>query len=290
MASPAGTRERRSAIVTGGASGIGRGLAEALGERGVEVVVADRQAELAEEVAAGIRKRGGHSTVETLDVRDHSRFRHVVDSTVQRCGRLDYLFNNAGIGVSSEIKDYEPADWDDVLDVNLRGVAYGVQAAYPLMVSQGFGHIVNTASMAGLMPGGLVGSYAASKFGVVGLSRALRIEGARYGVRVSVVCPGVIRTPILRGGRYGRIKYDLDPERMDSAFERLGPLDPDEHARKVLRGVDRNRAIIIHPAWWRALWYLDRLSPWLSERVQAALYRRLLAELESMRADAGSAA
>ena len=185
------------AIVTGAASGIGRALAEILAERGVDVVLADRQLELAEEVAGGIRKRGGTATAQELDVRDCERFDRVVAQTVERSGRLDYLFNNAGIGVSAEIKDYEPADWDDVFDVNLRGVAYGIQAAYPRMIRQGFGHIVNTASMAGLISGGFMASYTASKHAVVGLSRTLRIEAKQYGVKVSVVCPGVIRTKSL---------------------------------------------------------------------------------------------
>jgi NAD(P)-dependent dehydrogenase (short-subunit alcohol dehydrogenase family) len=196
-----GQTETRSAIVTGGASGIGRALAEELAGRGVGVVIADRQVDLAKEVAAAIQSRGGAAEVAELDVRDHERFLAIVNETFERTGRLDYLFNNAGIGVSAEMKDYEPADWDDVFDVNLRGVAYGVTAAYPLMVRQGFGHIVNTASMAGLVAAGMTGSYTATKHAVVGLSRALRVEAKPYGVRVSVVCPGVIRTPILEGGR-----------------------------------------------------------------------------------------
>jgi NAD(P)-dependent dehydrogenase (short-subunit alcohol dehydrogenase family) len=269
----------RTAIVTGGASGIGRALAEALARDGVHVVLADRQLELAEAVAAGIRRAGGHAEAAELDVRDAGRFRAVAEGTVERTGRLDYLFNNAGIGVAGEMASYDLADWDDVIDVNLRGVAHGVQAAYPIMVRQGFGHLVNTASMAGLTTSPFAGSYTTTKHAVVGLSRALRIEARPHGIRVSVLCPGAIRTPILEGGRYGRLKA-LDPARMLALWERLRPLDPAIFARKALRAVARNRAIIIYPAWWRALWWADRLSPGLMERFQHATYDRVRRELE----------
>ena len=221
---PNRTTGRRCAVVTGGASGIGRALAEALAVTGVGIVVADRQTELAEQVALGIRARGGAARAAELDVRNLDCFRKVVQDAFAESGRLDYLFNNAGIAVSGEIGGYEPADWDDVIDVNLRGITHGILAAYPLMIEQGFGHIVNTASMAGLMSSPAMGGYTVTKHAVVALSRVLRIEARRHGVRVSVLCPGVIRTPILEGGRYGRLK--LDPALIAGFFERLRPMDP----------------------------------------------------------------
>src|SRR5437773_11836528 len=111
------THALRSAIVTGGASGIGRALAEELARRGVRVVIADRQVALAEEVARGIRDRGGTASAHELDVRDFDRFREVVEKTVADSGRLDYLFNNAGIGVGAWAEDHDGADWQDVIDV-----------------------------------------------------------------------------------------------------------------------------------------------------------------------------
>ncbi len=273
----------RIAIVTGAASGIGRALAEALAANHVEVVLADRQVSLAEEVAEGIVRRGGAATVVDLDVTSHARFGTVVQETIARTGRLDYLFNNAGIGVAGEMKDYQAADWDDVLNVNLRGVAYGVLAAYPVMVEQGFGHIVNTASMAGLVANGYMGSYVASKHAVVGLSKTLRIEAKEYGVRVSVLCPGAVRTPIFEGGRYGRMKEDLDMDRWRALCERFLPLDPSVLAEKALRAVERNQAIIVVPGWWRLLWYLERLAPPLGERLFGAAYQRGKREMLSIR-------
>jgi len=261
------TAEERVAIVTGGASGIGRALAEELGQQAFQVVVADRQTELAEEVAVGIRGRGGRATAAELDVRALAGFEQLVRETVDRSGRIDLLFNNAGIGIGGEIRDYSIQDWEDVFDVNLRGVVHGVHAVYPLMIEQGFGHIVNTASMAGLVPAPMSASYSTTKHAVVGLSKTLRVEAKVYGVRVSVVCPGVIRTPILRGGRYGRLNLPLSGQQSEERFERLRPMDANLFAKKVLRAVFRNQAIIVFPRWWKLFWYLERISPSLSSRL-----------------------
>jgi NAD(P)-dependent dehydrogenase (short-subunit alcohol dehydrogenase family) len=267
-------RREASAIVTGGASGIGRALAEELGGRGLHVVVADRQRELADEVAEGIRGRGGAAAAAPLDVRDREAFRRLAAETAAR-GPIAYLFNNAGIGASGEISEYEAADWDEVIDVNLRGVTHGILAVYPHMIAQGSGHIVNTASMAGLVPSPALGSYTATKHAVVGLSQCLRVEARRHGVRVSVLCPGVIRTPLLSGGRYGRVRADFDVETAAAHSERMRPMEPAELARRTLRAVDRDRAIIIEPRWWRLFWVLYRLSPGLFERMA----RRMLEQV-----------
>lgn len=275
------TAGERVAIVTGGASGIGRALAEELGQRAFQVVVADRQTELAEEVAGGIRDRGGRATAAELDVRELAGFERVVRETVDRSGRIDLLFNNAGIGVGGEIRDYSIQDWEDVFDVNLRGVVHGVQAVYPLMIEQGFGHIVNTASMAGLITTPMLGSYTTTKHAVVGLSKALRVEAKAYGVRVSVVCPGVIRTPILQGGRYGRIDLPISEQESEERLERLRPMDPNLLAKKVLRAVFGNQAIIVFPRWWKLFWYLERISPNLGLRLAEGMVKSARRDLVS---------
>jgi NAD(P)-dependent dehydrogenase (short-subunit alcohol dehydrogenase family) len=264
MTTDKGLRSFRGAvaIITGGASGIGRALAEALAERGAEVVLADLQAGLAEEVAAGIRARGGQATAADVDVADFAAVDRLVGQTVARHGRLDYLFNNAGIGFIGEVRYYDVKDWDKVFDVNLRGVVNGVQAAYPVMLHQGFGHIVNTASSAGLWPSPTVVSYCAAKYAVVGLSTALRIEAAPAGVRVSVLCPGVVRTPILEaGGKFGKVLQQMPPGLIRRHMERMRPMPPDHFAAAALRAVARNRAIIVIPSWWKLFWWLNRLSP-----------------------------
>jgi NAD(P)-dependent dehydrogenase (short-subunit alcohol dehydrogenase family) len=269
------------AFVTGGASGIGAALAAKLVDGGAEVWIADRQIGAAQELAQRFNSGGAKAHAIELDVRSFPSFEGAVAEAVQQSGRIDYLFNNAGIGVSGEIDSYTLDDWNDVFDVNLRGVAHGIQAVYPIMIRQHSGHIVNTASMAGLFTSPGLGSYTATKHAVVGISKALRVEAERHGVQVSVFCPGVVRTPIMTGGEYGRIKITgVSDEELLKFFERFRPMAPDKFAERALRAVLRGDAIIVVPAWWKAFWYLERLSPALSMRFAKVSLKRIR-EMES---------
>jgi NADP-dependent 3-hydroxy acid dehydrogenase YdfG len=264
------------AFVTGGASGIGAALTAKLAEGGAQVWIADRQIGAAQELAQRLSSGSAKARAIELDVRDYPSFEGAVATAVQECGRIDYLFNNAGIGVGGEIDSYTLEDWNDVIDVNLRGVIHGIQAAYPIMIRQHSGHIVNTASMAGLMTNAGQASYAATKHAVVALSMPLRLQAARHGVQVSVLCPGVIRTPILTGGKYGRLKTTgMSDEEILKWWEPLRPMAPEKFAERALRAVLRNDAIIVVPAWWKAFWYLERLSPSLSMRLAGLTLKRL---------------
>jgi NAD(P)-dependent dehydrogenase (short-subunit alcohol dehydrogenase family) len=264
------------AFVTGGASGIGAALSTRLVDEGAEVWIADRQIGSARELARRLDSGGAKAHAIELDVRSYPSFEAAVAEAVQQSGRIDYLFNNAGIGVSGEVDSYELEDWNDVFDVNLRGVAHGIQAVYPIMIRQHSGHIVNTASMAGLIASPGLGSYTATKHAVVGISKALRVEAKRHGVQVSVFCPGVIRTPMMTGGQYGRMNMaGVSDEELLKFWERLRPMSPEKFAERALRAVFRGDAIIIVPAWWKALWYLERLSPALSMRVAKLALERI---------------
>jgi|SRR5581483_3862399 len=256
------------AIVTGAASGIGKAIAEALAARGSHVVLADIDADDAEAVAGAIRERGGRASARRLDVTRFPDVEALVGETVRQHGRVDYVFNNAGMVVGGATEDYTTAAWERILGVNLHGVIHGVQAAYPVMLRQGFGHIVNTASMAGLtISPGMIG-YTTTKHAVVALSRALRAEAAMHGVRTSVLCPGVIRTPLLRGGKHGMFVGPVPAERQRQIaadfFSQLRPMPPPVFAAKVLDQVARNREIIIVPAWWRIFWWIERATPALA--------------------------
>jgi NAD(P)-dependent dehydrogenase (short-subunit alcohol dehydrogenase family) len=251
-----------TAIVTGGASGIGRALAEELAKCGCEVVLADLQIELAEEVASEIRASGGKAKAVKVDVTDFSAMERLVQETVGRTGRLDFIFNNAGIAIGGPINRLGIEDWNQIVDVNLRGVINGIQATYKIMMKQGFGHIINTASMAGLVVGPGNVAYTTTKYAVVGLSKSLRAEAAQMGVRVSVLCPGAIRTPILEGGgKYGKMFIDISPEELRRMWEKLRPMSPNQFAKRVLKSVAKNKAIIIAPPWWKLFWWINRLSP-----------------------------
>ncbi|BDB44441.1 MULTISPECIES: SDR family oxidoreductase [Mycobacterium] len=264
------------AFVTGGASGIGAALSAELVKGGAEVWIADRQIEAARDLARRLDRAGAKAHAIELDVRDYPPFEGAVGEVVQRCGRIDYLFNNAGIGVGGEIDSYTLQDWNDVFDVNLRGVVHGIQAVYPLMIRQGSGHIVNTASMAGLLPAPGSASYTASKHAVVAISKVLRLEAARHGVRVSVLCPGAVRTPILTMGKYGRFAGVSD-EQILKYWEPMRPMAPEEFAARALRAVLRGDGVIIVPSWWKAAWYVDRWSQTVSRQFGRLALKRLRA-------------
>jgi NADP-dependent 3-hydroxy acid dehydrogenase YdfG len=211
------------AFVTGGASGIGAALTTKFVDEGAEVWIADRQIDPAQELVQRLNSAGTKAHAVELDVRNYPSFERAVAEAVQQSGRIDYLFNNAGITVGGEVDSYPFDDWNDVFDVNLRGVVHGIQAVYPIMIRQRAGHIVNTASMAGLITTAGLASYAATKYAVVAISKTLRVEAERHGVQVSVLCPGAIRTPILAGGRYGRIP-GISDEDILKFWERTRPM------------------------------------------------------------------
>lgn len=264
------------AVVTGGASGIGAALGRDLARRGALVVLADRDGDDARAEAGRIAAAGGRAEGRTLDVRDAAAFDGLVADVLGRHGRLDHLFNNAGIGVGGEARELALEDWREAVEVNLMGVVHGVQAAWPRMIEQGFGHVVNTASMAAFLAAAMAAPYGATKSAVLGLSRALRVEGAARGVRASALCPGVIRTPILdNGGRHGRVHLFLDPARQKALWERLRPMDADAFARRALHDVARNRGVIVHPSWWRAVRLLNALLPSLGERLARREFERI---------------
>jgi len=165
-----------------------------------------------------------------------------------------------------------------VLDVNVRGVVHGVHAAYPLMLRQRRGHIVNTASLAGLVPGPGLAPYVAAKHAVVGLSLSLRAEGADRGVKVNAVCPGFVDTPLL-----GRVNADLPQTEIGAnagaLAGRLGKLyQADALAQDVLRGVERNHALIVAPRSARVAWRMARYAPGMTMRTIIAAARRGEAE------------
>ncbi|MDH7500438.1 MAG: SDR family oxidoreductase [candidate division NC10 bacterium] len=260
-------------IVTGAASGIGRALCEEMARRFAHVIMADLNGPVLQEAVESVTRAGGRARSVTLDVTDFAQVKRMADDAVAEHGRLDYVFNNAGIGILGEVQNFSYEDWRRVIDANLYGVVNGVAAVYPIMVKQGFGHIINTASLAGLIPVPGEISYTASKYGVVGLSTALRIEAADLGVRVSVVCPGLVETPIL----YTSKMIQVDREKVYAAMPKA--MECRECARKILRGVERNRAIILVTAMARSFWILQRISPALVRWI----WRRNMRELRAMR-------
>lgn len=256
------------AVITGGASGIGRALADSLITRGLVVVLADQDEE---NLAAAVANTP--ATGMPLDVTDLDAFVRAVNKTIDQYGRIDALFNNAGVAFGGELRDLAPRDWDNwmnVINVNLLGVVHGVRAVYPHMAKRGKGRIINTSSAGGLFPLPLATSYTASKYAVVGLSHALRAEAEELGVGVSVVCPGRVKTAITDSGKVANIDKSAALR-----GRRAQGISPERCVEQIMRGVDRNDATIVITPLAKALWLLNRLSPTVFSAV-AARYTRSL--------------
>ena len=182
-------------LVTGASRGIGYDLALAIANAGAKVVVGARDMEALAELVKQIEAEGGEALAVALDMRDLGQIRHAVEKAVSHFGRLDILVNNAGVGANHDAVDVTEADWDDLLDVNLKGLFFMCQTAGKQMIEQGYGRIVNMSSQAGQVGILRHAVYCASKGGVDQLTRVLALEWAKHGIRTNAVAPTFIRTP-----------------------------------------------------------------------------------------------
>jgi NAD(P)-dependent dehydrogenase (short-subunit alcohol dehydrogenase family) len=194
-ASPAPTLQGRRTLVTGGGRGLGAAIAAELSEGGADVVVADVRSEAAADVAAGLA--GGRGSWVELDVTDAASVAAAVRCVLDRHGGLDVVVNNAGVDMTAAFEDIPVEEWDHILAVNLRGPMLVSREAFGIMRRQGDGHIVNIVSTAAKRAWANASAYHASKWGLLGLSHALHVEGRQHGIRVSALVAGGMRTPFL---------------------------------------------------------------------------------------------
>lgn len=269
----------RTSIVTGAGSGIGAAIAARLVARGSHVVVADLDLDKATSVA----ERLGAATAARVDVADADAVRDLVGSTLARHGGLDVMVNNAGVAIGGFHEQLGQAQWDLALGVNLGGVINGVNAAYPVMCAQRSGHILNTASLAGLIPAPAMLPYTTTKHAVVGLSTALRAEAATMGVRVSVLCPGFVDTPLLDEIHTGGLAdgEELISMRQEIRFMQRSFLTVDEVSDAAVRGMEQNTAVIAVGSLAQVMWRLNRYLPPVARaiiQVQATAARRVMTQ------------
>ncbi len=247
----------RTAFITGGASGIGLGMARAFGRAGMNVVIADIDLKAAKAAAEALASEQIKAEPAYVDVTDRASVRSAALDAVAAFGKIHVVCNNAGVAVGGPLGTLKERDWDWIIDVNLKGVVYGTEVFAPLIRSHGEGgHFVNTASMAGMISPPGMEPYTATKFAVVAMSEGWAAQMAAEDIGVSVLCPGFVRTRIHESGRARQDKYGgtgiVDPgvgaTPNEAAANVLGGIDPDIVGQRVLEGVrDNDLYIFTHP-------------------------------------------
>jgi NAD(P)-dependent dehydrogenase (short-subunit alcohol dehydrogenase family) len=222
--------EGRVALVTGGNAGIGKATALLFAAKGAKVAIAARREAEGEKTVAEIRAEGGDAAFFQVDVRSGHEVEALVGAVLDRYGRLDHAFNNAGVAAGGSIHELTEDTWDRVLDINLKGVWLSMKHELPPMIEQGFGTIVNNASMLGLAGSAGSAPYTASKHGVVGLTKCAAMEYGRKGIRVNSICVGLVETDMTHGMIRGI--RERDAEASINPLERIG--EPSEVAEAVV--------------------------------------------------------
>ncbi len=240
-------------VITGAAGGIGLATARAFLAEGAKVHLADKR----EQVLLEADGLGSATTGHLVDVTDADAMAALADAVLAADGRVDVLINNAGVCQARPLGQLTFDDWRLHLDVNLWGVIHGIHAFAPAMREQGAGHIVNVASMAGLLPFPAVAPYCASKFAVVGLSESLAAELAPAGIRVTAVCPGAVRTGLLDQAR--RDMTGVDGQTVVRLFD-LTCTSPERQAKDILEAVRHGRTLQLSPGFMLPLYLLQRTS------------------------------
>ena len=252
----------RVAIVTGSASGIGLNLSKQLAGHGAHVIMADVNFDQVEKEVQLLLENGLKVKAAKLDVTDESAFKKIIEDTAAEYGKLDYLFNNAGIAILGEVRDITLDHMTRVVDVNLNGLLYGTYHAYQLMVKQGSGHIINTSSVEGVLPIPSTASYVGTKHAVFGLTESLWVEAADSGVDLTIICPGYIRTPMLVISEAVNTTAEIwRGSFLAVLFEKLSAITPDTCAKLMLKAVAKKKTIAFVPKIGRLFWWNYRIWP-----------------------------
>jgi len=247
----------KTAVITGAALGIGRALAIDWAQQGWKVGLVDFNMEEAENTLNMVEKVGGSGETFRCDVREAEEVQAAADHFFDAWGRIDLVMNNAGVGVAGEVADIPLEEWRRVIDTDLWGVIHGCRAFIPRMKEQGGGHIVNTASMAGILSGAEMAPYNVSKAAVISLSETLKMELAPYNIGVTVICPMAVQTSVLETATYtDEFQHELAYVAMENV-----KMPIEEFARKVTKAVERNRLYVVPHLTGKVLCLLKRFSP-----------------------------
>ena len=266
------------AAITGAGSGIGRALATELAAMGCHLALSDVSAGGLSETATQCREHGVRVTETLLDVADHDAFYAWADEVVKEHGRVNMVFNNAGVALSGTVEDLSIEDFRWIMDINFWGVVYGTKAFLPHLEASGEGHIINISSIFGLSAQPLMSGYNASKFAVRGFTESLRQDLDMTGSCVSTTCvhPGGIKTNIARSARMRDSVSSVTGRSKEASmadFEKLFMTSPKDAARDIIKGVRTNRRRVLIGVDARFVDWLVRLAPTGYQRVITSAIR-----------------
>ena len=248
--------DRKVIAVIGGASGIGAALCRLFASQRAHLIIADSAFAAAQQLANELQAEALF-----VDVSSRESVEAMMQTIVVKHGVIDLVINSAGVLAHGRAEEIADEEWTRVFNVNARGAVLATMSAYRAMSHQGFGHIVNVASLSGLSPVPFFLPYVTTKYAVIGLSLALRSEAAAHGVKVSVVCPGNVATPMLSPLDQGRSWL-------------TATVTAEYAALQIVRGIRRNRPVIVFPSYAIVLWWLERLTPWLSSLLRGFVVSR----------------
>lgn len=267
-------------LITGGASGLGRAMAEAWAKEGARVLIGDVNEERGRETVEALSSLPGTVEFLYLDVRDAANFNAAREWLEQHWGGLDVLVNNAGVAAAARIDRGDMADWDWIFDINVKGPVRACKVFVPMMKRQGHGHIVNIASLAGLVNAPVMASYNVTKAGVIALSETLRNELSIHGIGCTVVCPGFFRTNLhesVRSPEPGMVEV---VDKLLSSDE----LTAAQIAVMIQHAVARQQFLLIPHKSARRAWFIKRFVPPLFRRVMRDSAMRLERQIKKAEA------
>lgn len=243
--------------ITGGGSGLGRALARLYAKRGWRIAISDLSAERSADLAKELTEAGTEVLAQVCDIRKAEDLQTFVDDTVARYGRVDVFVNNAGVAGSGSLEQTSFDDWEWMIDIDLMGVVRGCKAVVPVLRKQGHGHVVNVASIAGVVAGPMMASYNVAKAGVISLSESLRKDLSGTGVEVSVVCPSFFTSDLHSTAR----TLNADQQRIVTKMINKATYTADDIAAIVASAIDARRFMVLPQKDAKLMWWFKRIAP-----------------------------
>ncbi len=246
-------------VITGAASGIGQASAVEFAGKGADLLVSDINEEGLKETISLVEAKGRKAVPFAADVSKADQVEAMIKKGIEAFSRIDVLMNNAGVGMAGEMRYLSLKDWEWIVGINLWGPIYGVHFVLPHMIERGTGHIVNVASSAGLIASPGMSAYSTTKFGIVGFSEVLRTELAPYGIGMTVVCPGFVKTNIFSKTEVRGMKDEEEARKLPPF---LG-ISKEACARKIVKAVEQNKFLIIPGPEMKVVYTFKRFAPFL---------------------------